>query len=462
MKNRFIISLLLSLFTILNIVAQDNYTVAPDNSRIASEGKLSPRSTLYLYSTREKALKGDREKSSEYITLLKQWESEKVEGATKFTAKFKAAFGWSDRAVLLRMEQVSGAFEVEVNGEKVGYNPAGMGSSEFDLTKFLTDNNNTLSVIVYDDYPTKVLEDGRPIVPANFLRATIIAQHKVSIFDIVVNSEMLHGSELLNFGIVINSYLLNSKQVEVFYELLSPEGDVVASGSKELETRMLSCDTVRFSTNIPAIKRWSDKTPNLYKMIVQLQHEGRPKEFVVRSIGFRSVDFKDGVIFVNNEPVAIKSTVDYFRGDYQTTKSQLQAHKSRGINTIVVANNPQPDEFYSLCDELGLYVFNQADISTNKHDTLTTPSNNPALKAAYIERNKSMYFSSKEHPCVIAFLMARNAQNGICLYETHLYMKSLNDPRPIIYPEAEGEWNSDEIYFKNLFEMTISILKEQL
>jgi hypothetical protein len=42
------------------------------------------------------------------------------------------------------------------------------------------------------------------------------------------------------------------------------------------------------------------------------------------------------------------------------------------------------------------------------------------------------------------FSIAHEAQNGICLYESYLAMKALEgDTRPIIYPSADGEWNSD-------------------
>ena len=70
-------------------------------------------------------------------------------------------------------------------------------------------------------------------------------------------------------------------------------------------------------------------------------------------------------------------------------------------------------------------------------------SNDPAWKAAFIERAEHAYHTAKRHPSVIAFSLAHNSANGICLYESYLHMKQQADTRPMIYRDAEGEWNSD-------------------
>ena len=46
---------------------------------------------------------------------------------------------------------------------------------------------------------------------------------------------------------------------------------------------------------------------------------------------------------------------------------------------------------------------------------------------------------------IIAFSLATHSANGINLYESYLNMKKSGDPRPFIYPDAAGEWNSDKL-----------------
>ena len=56
-----------------------------------------------------------------------------------------------------------------------------------------------------------------------------------------------------------------------------------------------------------------------------------------------------------------------------------------------------------------------------------------------------MYHASKNHPSVVAFSIAEQSANGYCLYESYLAMKRLEQVRPVLYPSAAGEWNSDRL-----------------
>lgn len=71
------------------------------------------------------------------------------------------------------------------------------------------------------------------------------------------------------------------------------------------------------------------------------------------------------------------------------------------------------------------------------------PTNDPRWKGAYIERTTDSYYSARRHCSVIAFSLAENSSNGTNLYDSYLTMKQLGDERPVIYPAAEGEWNTD-------------------
>ena len=73
------------------------------------------------------------------------------------------------------------------------------------------------------------------------------------------------------------------------------------------------------------------------------------------------------------------------------------------------------------------------------------PSNDPAWLGAFVERAEASYHTTKRHPSVIAFALARQSANGTNLYDTYLNMKRFDDPRPFVYFDAEGEWNSDRL-----------------
>ena len=304
------------------------------------------------------------------------------------------------------------------------------------------ENNNTISITVHRDYAAREIEpasDGA----LTFERATLLTPPRVAVADYVAKTSFnKQGDGLLNLGVVMQSFLLNSKDYTIYYELYSPEGKMVSSANKMLTTRMLSRDTVSFFARIPAVKRWSPKEPNLYRLVVYTRHENRIKEFTTANIGFRTVEVEEGKVLLNGEEVEIKGTTLAYSSEEQT-REELKRLKAEGYNLVFTAR-PQLDELYTLCDKEGMMVCPSADITSPDKKFATTPSNNPEWKEAYLWRAMAIYHATKLHPSVVMFSIAHKAQNGICLYESYLAMKALGgESRPMVYPDADGEWNSD-------------------
>ena len=95
---------------------------------------------------------------SDYVISLTEWERTEVDGGTCFTARFKVRYGWNNRSVLFRIDDVSSSFCVVVNSEAVGYSQAGMGRTEFDITDNVHLDYNTVSVIVFDSVAADAIE----------------------------------------------------------------------------------------------------------------------------------------------------------------------------------------------------------------------------------------------------------------------------------------------------------------
>ena len=134
------------------------------------------------------------------------------------------------------------------------------------------------------------------------------------------------------------------------------------------------------------------------------------------------------------------------KDDLATTRKQLEALRASGVN-MLFPDYPQPYWFYDLCDELGLYVIDCANINApEKRDDRKvggTPSNDPSLADEYLERVKAMYYRSRNHSCVIAFALGGESGNGYNMYKAYEWLKSVEKSRPVICADADGEWNSD-------------------
>ena len=100
-----------------------------------------------------------------------------------------------------------------------------------------------------------------------------------------------------------------------------------------------------------------------------------------------------------------------------------------------------------MCDSLGLYVIDRANINAPERSGDRTgggtPSNDPRLVGDYLERVKAMYYRSRNHSCVIAFALGGESGNGFNMYKAYEWLKSVEKSRPVICADADGEWNSD-------------------
>ena len=67
----------------------------------------------------------------------------------------------------------------------------------------------------------------------------------------------------------------------------------------------------------------------------------------------------------------------------------------------------------------------------------------PSLADEYLERVKAMYYRSRNHTCVVAFALGGESGNGYNMYKAYEWLKSVEKSRPVIYTDADGEWNSD-------------------
>ncbi len=430
-----------------SVCAQDLPAAHPDT---LAGGKLQPRSEIMPYATRDEALNGD-EGASAYIIPLDEWQSETLPEGIRYTTRFKVPYQWNDRGVIFRIEGATSSFSVMLNGRPLGYSQSGMGRMEFDFSKTVEENYNTVSVILYNRPAVAVLESGRDHSMPSFRRAFIISQPKVRIRDLVVDTEISGRQGMFSLGVVMKSDLLNPKTFTISYELIAPTGEVVAGERKDLNTTMLSEDTVTFFAPIPEVRGWSHEAPYLYTLIVKSRYEGRDKEYVAVKIGFRDAAFADGTLTINGTPVPLHMATASYEGDQDKTLATLLALKRQGVNCVLVEGHPQPDVFYYLCDKAGLYVCDRADIDTSGESSSIAkggnPTNDPIWAAAYTDRALEMYHLSKLHPSVVLFSLADSSQNGYCLYESYLALKSVERKRAVVYPEAGGQWNSDAIRF---------------
>ena len=185
--------------------------------------------------------------------------------------------------------------------------------------------------------------------------------------------------------------------------------------------------------------------------MLYVKRNGLIYEYIPFKCGFGRTEYIDGKIVRFDEPVNLVRRRYNAAATKSETAAEMTALKREGANLLIV-DYPQPEWFYSLCDKMGMYVIDRVNINAPKASTNRkvggTPSNEPALCNEYIERAKAMYFRSRNHTCIIGFMLGGQAGNGYNMYKAYEYLTSVESRRPVIYEASEGEWNSDAIEIK--------------
>ena len=122
-----------------------------------------------------------------------------------------------------------------------------------------------------------------------------------------------------------------------------------------------------------------------------LNEQGEVIEQVNQPVGFRHIEIKDGQMLINNQPIRFRGVNrhehDPRLGRVMTEERMLQdimLMKQANVNAVRTSHYPNVSRWYELCDSLGLYVMDEADIET--HGLRGKLANTPDWHAAFLDR----------------------------------------------------------------------------
>lgn len=416
--------------------------------RVVSENCLTPRARIAPYNTSDLAqTHAGVVVKSQYLRPVKEWTRSEEADAVVFTGKFAVPFAWLNRQAIVRIEEASGAYEVLVNGKSLGYTSNSFAPAEFDATKATKEDLNTIQVRLLKEHWSRKLDsfiqDEEPRVGEVY----VMSQPIVRVRDVVHNTnvELSQKHANVELGFVVKTESLNPKKARIHYEILAPDTTVLTYGHQDIVLDMKREDTIKILTKIPYELTWCADMPVRYRLNLKTQIEGRYVEYQTHLLGFRDVKHdENGDFYING----IKTDLNYSNFDvHKITDKDILGARMLGYNAVRFPAAAVPHNVYRMCDSLGMYVLAQLPISTRNSGISRrlngNESNNPKWKGAFLLRAENTYHATRNYACVLGYLLADESSNGINLYESYLRMKALEPKRPIIYIEANGEWNSD-------------------
>ncbi len=379
---------------------------------------------------------------------------------------------WMSRDIYLHIAGAKSGVYVYLNGQEVGYNEDSKNPAEYLINKYVRDGKNTLVLKIFRWSTGSYLEC------QDFWRLSgierdvfLYSQPKTAVKDFRVVSTLddSYTNGIFKLAVDIRNNVPSGKKLQVLYELIDKStGKTVVTSTENCDVEGAGVRTVTFDANLPEVKTWTSESPDLYKLLVTLKEANQVTEIVPFNVGFRRIEIKEidrkakngkpyVVLMINGQPLKLKGVNihehDERTGHYVTEelmRKDFELMKRNNINTVRLCHYPQDRRFYELCDEFGLYVYDEANIESHgmyydlrKGGTL---GNNPEWLKPHMYRTMNMYERNKNHPSVTFWSLGNEGGNGYNFYQTYLWVKNQDKnlmDRPVNYERAQWEWNTD-------------------
>ena len=386
-----------------------------------------------------------------------------LNSVASYRRDFELPANWGDKRVFLHFDGIYGAAFIWMNGEYVGYTQSGNNDAEFDVTAYLREGKNNVSVQVIRWSDASYLE-GQDMWHMSGIHRDVflLATPKTFVRDHYITSNLSaadgYKSGTMNVAVEMDNRdaVAATKSVEV--SLIAPDGALVAK--KDMVFEFAAGETVKsanlFFENLTGLQLWSAEVPTLYTVeVVQKDAAGNEEHVFSTKYGFRHIEIKDGLVYVNGEKVLFKGAnlqdthpVTGRSVDVATMLCDVKMMKQSNMNTVRTSHYPRQAKMNAMFDYYGLYCMDEADLECHKswEDSGEKGgiTNEDSWRAQYIDRTVRMVYRDRNFPSVIFWSLGNESGGGKNFGHTYAAVRAL-DPRPIHYEGASraGTAHSD-------------------
>ena len=194
---------------------------------------------------------------------------------------------------------------------------------------------------------------------------------------------------------------------------------------------------VRVEISVEDITPWSPEQPQLYELVTTLS--GADDD--VQRVGFRTVECKDGHLYLNGEKLLIKGFNRHedhpflgSAGTLQALMMDLNLMRDMNANLVRTCHYPNHELLLDLCDEMGMLVWEEEharglSIEQMRHKDFMQQS---------LDCTREMIGAHISHPSVILWGLLNECESateeGRAMYKQIIdLMRELDDSRPITF-----------------------------
>ena len=334
---------------------------------------------------------------------------------------------WRGRRVVLHFGGAESVLYVYVNGHAVGLSKDSRLPSEFDITPFVEFGRANLFAAVGGQMVRRHVHrgpgpvvDGRPASRGLPLLDRPRASRRL--FAVGLAREQLSATAALSSprrsgfprqpekGWHVEAQLFDPKGKAVFAKPLSAES---SRGTRPAQWPRLQAEFDQ------VVRRPLGMVGGTAQSLPARRHAQRPQgqtpwKSTSTRIGFRSVEVRDRMLLINGKRVLIKGVNRHDHHDTkgkaldrETMRLDALTMKQFNVNAVRTSHYPNDPHWLDLCDELGLYVIDEANLEA--HAFYHQICRDRRYASALLERAVRMVERDKNHPSIILWSLGNES-----------------------------------------------------
>ena len=348
---------------------------------------------------------------------------------------------------ILTFEGVDSCLYLYVNGEFAGYTQVSHNTAEFDITPYLHEGENSITAAVLKWCDGTYLEDQDKFRLSGIFRDVyVLSRPKKRLENYIVKTVL---SDDMSFA-------------RLEFTPFGCDVRAVLSDSDNNEITEISADNGKTAfCNISAPVLWSAEKPYLYRLTIFAGDE-----VIGERVGFRKISIENGVVKINGKAVKFKGVNRHdsypdtgYYASYEQMKNDIILMKKHNINAVRTSHYPNSPLFYQLCDELGMYVIDEADMESHGcvevyndfkwsrgYNGIALLASDERFEKAILDRSESLVKRDINRPCVVFWSLGNESGYGTNMLAAGELVKSLDDTRLLHYESTHKlDDTSDEI-----------------
>ena len=368
-----------------------------------------------------------------------------------YRRSFAVPADWRGDRIVLGIDGAESAHAVYVNGRFAGYGTDSRLPSEYDISDVVRPGDNELAVVVVKFSAHSYVEDQdqwwmgglhRPVWVEPRPPTHVADVPVTTTFDPATGRGAVSVDTRLDVGgRPVRGWSVRTTLVD---PAGGPVGDPRVDDVPHQHARpyRFAGFVVHASWDLPDAVPWSAESPDRYEIRVELlDPRGRIRQTESCLVGVRSVEVRDRRLLVNGQPVWIfgVNRHDHHpdRGKAVTVedvRDDLAAMRRLNISAIRTAHYPNRDELYDLCDELGFYVVDEADIESHAYNR--SICDDPRYRSTWLDRGARMVQRDRNHPSVIVWSLGNESGLGDNHHALAGWIRRADPTRPLHYEDA--------------------------